>query len=409
MRTVRTGATACLVLALCSPGHACPALHADTVPTAVSSSLPSAYAEPAPSKREVRRARHTARERTEELGTASAELAGAQSRLDELTSGVERLVEAYNGEMVRLRRASDLHEQARARLGAADAEVERARQAVAVLAAEVYTGNDLTMPQVLMLNDTGDTDGYLHRASVLEHLGSERAAVLTRMLDAQKVSDILRRQASAAHAEQEAAAQRARLAKLAAERAVAGQRRETRLLERERDALEERVEAARSRAERLARARQEALEAARQARLQRVRALGGHKGLVAGGSMAGDLAANWALTQLGKPYVWAADGPASYDCSGLTMRAWERAGVGLDHWTGTQWTSGPHVPLDQLRRGDLLFFGHISDDPGTIHHVGIYVGKGLMVHAPQTGDVVRVASIWRSDLVGATRPADVSA
>jgi cell wall-associated NlpC family hydrolase len=86
------------------------------------------------------------------------------------------------------------------------------------------------------------------------------------------------------------------------------------------------------------------------------------------------------------------------------MRAWERVGVRLDHWTGTQWSSGPHVPLDQLRRGDLLFFGRISSDPGTIHHVGIYVGRGQMVHAPQTGDVVRVASIWRGDLVGATRP-----
>ena len=89
----------------------------------------------------------------------------------------------------------------------------------------------------------------------------------------------------------------------------------------------------------------------------------------------GDVAANWALTQLGKPYVWAADGPDSFDCSGLTMRAWEQAGVGIDHWTGTQWTSGPHVPLDQLRRGDLLFFGYVTDDPGTIHHVGMYVGR----------------------------------
>ncbi|MCK2213978.1 NlpC/P60 family protein [Actinomadura sp. ATCC 31491] len=86
------------------------------------------------------------------------------------------------------------------------------------------------------------------------------------------------------------------------------------------------------------------------------------------------------------------------------MRAWERAGVRLDHWTGTQWTAGPHVPLDQLRRGDLLFFARDTSNPATIHHVGIYVGRGQMVHAPQTGDVVRVAPIGRGDLVGATRP-----
>jgi cell wall-associated NlpC family hydrolase len=62
------------------------------------------------------------------------------------------------------------------------------------------------------------------------------------------------------------------------------------------------------------------------------------------------------------------------------------------------------VPLGRLRRGDLLFFARDTRDPSTIHHVGIYVGRGLMVHAPETGDVVRIAPIWRGDLVGATRP-----
>ena len=70
----------------------------------------------------------------------------------------------------------------------------------------------------------------------------------------------------------------------------------------------------------------------------------------------GTTAANWALTQLGKPYQWGGAGPQSYDCSGLAMDAWARAGVRLDHWTGFQWVSGPHLPLSQLRRGDLVFY-----------------------------------------------------
>ncbi|MFC4591286.1 C40 family peptidase [Sphaerisporangium corydalis] len=127
------------------------------------------------------------------------------------------------------------------------------------------------------------------------------------------------------------------------------------------------------------------------------------------GTRLGDLAADWALTQLGKPYTWAAAGPRAYDCSGLTMRAWQRAGVGLSHWTGTQWTSGPKISLDAVRRGDLLFFGHRGRDPAAIRHVGIYIGGGLMVHAPRTGDVVRVASIWRPHLVGVVRPRDRAA
>jgi peptidoglycan DL-endopeptidase CwlO len=127
----------------------------------------------------------------------------------------------------------------------------------------------------------------------------------------------------------------------------------------------------------------------------------------AGASAAqGNIAATWALTQLGKPYQWGGAGPASYDCSGLAMDAWARAGVPLLHWTGFQWPSGPHVPLSQLRRGDLVFYATDVADPATIHHVGIYIGGGLMVDAPYTGAFVRIDSIYAySGLAGATRPA----
>ncbi|GAA4913804.1 NlpC/P60 family protein [Nonomuraea thailandensis] len=365
MRAYRAGLLAgCLLMSLCPPVEA----------------------DRGPSSRDVQKARQTVRERSQELSRTTAALATAQSRLDALAGEVERLVEAYNGEVVRLRLAEQAHQQAGVRLAAADAEVERARQAVALLASESYGGLGMVHPIVGMLSDRAGADGFLHRAGVLGHLNEERTAALGRMRDAQEVAAILRAQAAAAHTARQEAAERARQAKLAAEEAVLGQRRETRQLTARKDDLQRAVDAARSRAELLARRRQAALS-----------------GLVAGGSAMGDVAANWALTQLGKPYVWAADGPETYDCSGLSMRAWERAGVRLDHWTGTQWTSGPHVPLDQLRRGDLLFFAH-NGDPSTIHHVGIYVGRDQMVHAPQTGDVVRVASIWRGDLVGATRP-----
>lgn len=127
----------------------------------------------------------------------------------------------------------------------------------------------------------------------------------------------------------------------------------------------------------------------------------------AGASAAqGNIAANWALSQLGKPYQWGAAGPNSYDCSGLALQAWARAGVRLLHWTGYQWVSGPHVPLDRLRRGDLVFFAYNAADPATIHHVGIYIGNGLMVDAPYTGAFVEIDSIYAvGGLIGATRPA----
>jgi peptidoglycan DL-endopeptidase CwlO len=95
----------------------------------------------------------------------------------------------------------------------------------------------------------------------------------------------------------------------------------------------------------------------------------------------GDIAANWALIELGKPYQWGGAGPGTYDCSGRTMDAWAQAGVQLAHWTGYQWESGPHVPLNELQRGDLLLFATDTADPATIHHVGIYIGNGMMVDA----------------------------
>ena len=127
----------------------------------------------------------------------------------------------------------------------------------------------------------------------------------------------------------------------------------------------------------------------------------------AGASAAqGNTAADWALTQLGQPYQWGAAGPGAYDCSGLALQAWDRAGVRLLHWTGFQWVSGPHVPLAGLRRGDLVFYAFNSADPATIHHVGIYIGHGQMVDAPFTGSFVRIDSIYAfPGLIGATRPA----
>jgi cell wall-associated NlpC family hydrolase len=164
-----------------------------------------------------------------------------------------------------------------------------------------------------------------------------------------------------------------------------------------------------------ARARQDALKSAAQAAAAAAaagesgagrEARAGSANLASGASVSqGEAAANWAMSQLGKPYQWGAAGPDTYDCSGLAMQAWARAGVHLGHFTGVQWGSGPHVPLNQLHRGDLLFYASNTADPATIHHVGIYIGKGMMVNAPYTGAPVRIDSMYGGGLIGATRPA----
>ncbi|MCW2937165.1 MAG: NlpC/P60 family protein [Actinomycetia bacterium] len=117
----------------------------------------------------------------------------------------------------------------------------------------------------------------------------------------------------------------------------------------------------------------------------------------AGGSGKAAEAVNWALKQLGKPYVWGAAGPETFDCSGLTMWAYGKVGVSLAHYTGSQWNAGTHVRLNQLQPGDLIFF--YSD----LHHMGMYVGNGQMVHAPHTGDVVRISPLAGRPIAGAVR------
>ncbi len=106
----------------------------------------------------------------------------------------------------------------------------------------------------------------------------------------------------------------------------------------------------------------------------------------------------------GVPYVYAANGPDSFDCSGLTRWAYALAGVGLPRTSRQQWTVGPHPALADLQPGDLLFWANNVNDPTTIHHVALYVGAGWMIHAPHTGDVVRYARVYLDGYIGATRP-----
>ncbi|HUP84054.1 MAG TPA: NlpC/P60 family protein [Acidimicrobiales bacterium] len=110
-----------------------------------------------------------------------------------------------------------------------------------------------------------------------------------------------------------------------------------------------------------------------------------------------DAAVAEARRQLGKPYEWGGAGPDSFDCSGLTSWAWRAGGERLSHSSQAQWSETSRVSLDNLQPGDLLFYGT------PIHHVGIFIGDGQMIEAPETGKNVRVGSIYRSDIVGAGR------
>jgi cell wall-associated NlpC family hydrolase len=104
-----------------------------------------------------------------------------------------------------------------------------------------------------------------------------------------------------------------------------------------------------------------------------------------------------ALSKRGDPYVWGAAGPGEFDCSGLVVWAFAQEGITLPHYTGDLWNSGVHIPRADLQPGDLVFF--FAD----ISHVGIYIGNGLMVDAPNFGETVRVEPVFWADYAGAVR------
>lgn len=190
---------------------------------------------------------------------------------------------------------------------------------------------------------------------------------------------------------------RALLARLTAE-----ERARLAELEREREEEARRRAEEKARAEERARAEEKARAEAEEARKHEERQRqeqrtedGGGDGYTA---KAGKVLA-FAEAQMGKPYVWGATGPSSYDCSGLTQAAWRAAGVDLPRTTWDQVKAGTRVATEDLRPGDLVFF---YDD---ISHVGIYKGDGRMIHAPRPGANVREESIYYMPIHSGVRPA----
>jgi cell wall-associated NlpC family hydrolase len=326
-----------------------------------------------------------------------------QAAIDRMHARVESLVEDYNEVHEALARTRAEQTRTRRQVVEARRQLRAARKVLGRRLWTIYTGGaPSTLGQLLGADSVHDalvTTKYQEqvvgadRAALdrVERLRREVEALAARLADQAERQERLRARlvAKRRQIESRLAAQRRYLKRLGRQlrRAVVAERRRQERLRRQ--ALRRRLAA-----ERAARARAAA-------RNSMSWASSGGAGAPSG---AAARAVAFARAQLGRPYLWGASGPSSYDCSGLTMAAYRSAGVWLPRVSRAQWGAGPHVGLGGLAPGDLVFFARNPGNPSTIHHVGMYIGGGAMIEAPYSGARVRVASIGRRDYIGAARP-----
>jgi cell wall-associated NlpC family hydrolase len=290
---------------------------------------------------------------------------------------LEVITERFNEARVALAAQQEAAQAAVATLEQATAELAAAQQHVRGLARTAYTGEGLGSFQALLTSDSADA--FVDRMATLQLVAGHQSGILERAAAA-----------NAAAAQAHATAQQAAAEAQAQYDAVAAQQA----------SLQAEVDQYRAAFSQLSAQEQQAAIAShgeddRASRSEQREAVPA-SGPVVANSEAAQIAIDTAMAQRGKPYVWAAGGPGSFDCSGLTSYAYRAAGISLPHSSLSQSRMGQAVSRDQLQPGDLVFFY------SPVSHVGIYIGNGQMVHAPTSGDVVKVAPLM-SGFSGARR------
>jgi cell wall-associated NlpC family hydrolase len=376
----------------------------------------------APSQAEVDAARQKAQRAEGPVAAAQREVADAAARLQQLGSALAVVSEQYNAAQYQLQQSQAASVAADRELARAQAEESAAADELAGFAAAAYrSGGDIARVSAMLSADGPQT--LIDQAATMSVIGDRRSAVLARVQAARAASAVLQERATQALVRQQEAAAEVARTRDAAQRAVDEQQSLADTLEAKRVRLVSQLRSLRGRSEALAEERADALaresaeRAAAEAALDAGTVTGDvPRGILLGmpvqvppgserGTPAGAAKAiEFAKAQLGKPYLWGGTGPDRFDCSGLTMRAWQAGGVSLAHWSVAQYAAGRKVPLSQIRPGDLVFFSTDLSEYRAIVHVGLYIGGGNMIEAPYTGANVRIAPIQRASLFGAARP-----
>ncbi|MEU4606521.1 C40 family peptidase [Kribbella sp. NPDC023972] len=399
-----------------------------------------------PSKAAVERAKQAATAQAAQVQAIENQLAAANARLEQLGIASGIADEAYNGAVYRLQQAKADAAQAAARAAKAQRTLATQRQQIGRFAAASYQGGgDMAKlaplftaegPQQLL--DSAGAARSVSAAMQGAYLRYTATEVMTNLFKVQADQAVTKvKQAADEAAKAKAAAEAAESAQASAVAAMAVQRKRaitqlavlqntsTKVAAQRQRGLEElarqraaalaakkaaelqRRIAAREAAERARETAERAREAAEREREQREQQKQQKPGKKPPKKQpdrprdddrpsrrGAGAAIDFALAQIGDMYLWGGTGPSRWDCSGLTQGAWAKAGVYLPHYSVAQYEQIRHIDEDELRPGDLIFWSTDPDDPGTIHHVGMYIGDGRMVHAPRTGKPVQTDSVY---------------
>lgn len=298
---------------------------------------------------------------------ALAEANGRAADATEAAMGAREQLAVRQREADRTRRDAGA---ARVVADRARADKDKAFVGVDRLTRATYQGGQLDPLSALLGSDSAQS--YIDKVALLDSVSSEMQAAVQRFTDA----------AAAAEAAEGAAATRS----VDAERSASDARRAAADADQRKALADRDVAVADAALRRASTADRAALRSGGTVRFPTT---------IAGSGIAIQ-ALRVALTQQGKPYVWGATGPSTYDCSGLVQWAYKQIGIGLPRVSASQATVGQEVSPNDARPGDLLFFNN------PVTHVGIYVGGGKFLEAPQSGDVVKVSNV-RSNLSGIRR------
>ncbi|MFR9794426.1 NlpC/P60 family protein [Streptomyces sp. MS06] len=307
--------------------------------------------------------------------------AQVKARVDKLYREAEVATEKYDGAEEEAQAAQRHLKTLRDEAARREDRLNAARDALGSIAAAQYREGGLAPALQLTLSD--DPDQYLDRAAFAERAGDRQAEAVERVRTELREIRQLR------------GAARVELATLTSRQAE---------LRRQKKTIDGKLDTARRLLDRLTAEQRARLT--RQGGTERASrtATGGRTGLAAPGSVTAPdsraaAAVSYAYSKLGSPYVWGATGPNAFDCSGLVQAAYRSAGVSLPRTTYAQIDAGRRVSRSELRPGDLVFFY------SGISHVGLYIGNGQMIHAPNPSAPVRVAPIDEMPFAGATRVA----